>query len=403
MVCSSVKNLNVQNYAQPNHEVSTHMVEDELIIFDNRSKQLARMNESATRIWKLHQKNTTVDEITQHFSDVYGMEKEKIFPDVVKALDEWQTMGLLGNDFIPLANEAEDVLGYMEEISLFSKYKKKLQKVKSYALLDSEFNIFVSNSEIKNILLPVIAHFPIGDSNLSHTIRIIEEKNSYVILDENKLVGRCNAIDEIVPIVNGHILVTSFLEVDCLSVFHAGVIYNNNDGVVLFSAGSGSGKSTLTAALMCTGKQIFSDEVAILTHDKKIRPSPSCIGLKKGSWDIIKQYYPSIFELATHHRQDDKVVKYLPPSSLPTTSQLKKGESVKAVIFPNYSPGHETALIPISAADALVKLTDAGYHTNQFLDHNAVTNLIGWIKEIPAYELSINDLREAVDLVETLL
>ena len=77
MVCSSVKNLNVQNYAQPNHEVSTHMVEDELIIFDNRSKQLARMNESATRIWKLHQKNTTVDEITQHFSDVYGMEKEK--------------------------------------------------------------------------------------------------------------------------------------------------------------------------------------------------------------------------------------------------------------------------------------------------------------------------------------
>ena len=397
-----MQNSNVQIYAQPNNEVSAHIVGDEIIIFDNRSKQLARMNESASRIWKLHQKNTTVDEITQNLSDVYRMEKEKIFPDVIKALDEWKKMGLLGNKFVPLANE-EDVLSYMEEINLVSKYKNKLQKVKSYVLLDTEFNIFVSNSEIKNILLPVIAHFSTADSKYSHTVRIIEEMGSYIILDENKIVGRCNMIDEIVPIVNGHILVTSFLEVDCLSVFHAGVIYNGDDGVVLFSAGSGSGKSTLTAALMCAGKQIFTDEIAVLTHDKKIRPSPGCIGLKKGSWDAIKPYYPSIFELPTHKRLDDKIVKFLPPSSLPTTSQLKKGESVKAIIFPKYSSDNETALISISAADALVKLTDAGYHTDQLLDHDAVTNLIGWIKEIPTYELSMNDLREAVDIVETLL
>ena len=187
-----------------------------------------------------------------------------------------------------------------------------------------------------------------------------------------------------------------------LSVFHAAAIYDN-DGVVLLSAGSGSGKSTLTAALMCSGKQLFSDDLGVLTHDQKIRPTPGCIGLKKGSWDVIEQYYPAIFELATHYRQDEKIVKYLPPSSLPTSSQLENGEPVKAVVFPSYSPEHNSELIPISTADALVKITDAGYHTNQSLNHESVANLIGWMKEIPAYELPVNDLKEAVNLVETLL
>ncbi|MEJ2114738.1 MAG: hypothetical protein P8X88_01480, partial [Gammaproteobacteria bacterium] len=224
----------------------------------------------------------------------------------------------------------------------------------------------------------------------------------YYIIDGNKLVARCNSIVEVAPIVNGHILVVSLLAVNSLSVFHAAAIYEN-EGVVLLSAGSGSGKSTLTAALMCSGKQLFSDDLGVLTHDQKIRPTPGCIGLKKGSWDVIEQYCPSILKIAAHHRQDEKIVKYLPPFSLPTPSQLADGEPVKAVVFPSYSPEHESKLIPISTADALVKITDAGYHANQSLSHETVANLISWMKEIPAYELPVNDLKEAVNLVETLL
>jgi hypothetical protein len=117
----------------------------------------------------------------------------------------------------------------------------------------------------------------------------------------------------------------------------------------------------------------------------------------------MEQYCPSIFELTTHYRQDSKIVKYLPPLSLPTTNQLEKGEPVKAIVFPKYSIKHDTELVSISTADALVKLTDSGYYTNQSLSHESVASLIDWIKEIPSYELSINDLKEAVGLVGTLL
>ena len=397
----SVSTNKDQTYPLPNKAVSVHSVDDELIVFDDRSKQLARMNQTATKIWNLYEEGLSADEIAQHLSKFYGVEKEVISPDVINALDEWQARGILGSDNIPAAPEVDDVLAYMEEIDLGFEDKIEFQHVKSVMLLDSGFDVFASNTEITNILLPVISHYP-ETNNFTNIIKVIEKSDHYVIINGNKLVGYCDTIDEVAPIVNGHILVSSFLAVDSLSVFHAAAIYDD-DGVVLLSAGSGSGKSTLTAALMCSGKQLFSDDLGVLTHDQKIRPTPGCIGLKEGSWDVIEQYYPSIFELATHHRQDEKIVKYLPPSSLPTSSQLENGEPVKAVVFPSYSPEHESELIPISTADALVKITDAGYHTNQSLNHESVANLISWMREIPAYELLVNDLKEAVNLVETLL
>ncbi|NNC67120.1 MAG: PqqD family peptide modification chaperone [Gammaproteobacteria bacterium] len=393
-------NHDEQIYPPPNSAVSVHPVGDELIIFDDRSKQLARMNQTATKIWQLHEENLSVDEIAQHLSEFYSVEKEVIISDVINALNEWQAMGLIGEDNIPVAPDVEGVLDYMEEIDSGFEDKIEFQHVKSIKLLDSGFDVFASSAEITNILLPVISHYPKTD-NFTNVIKVIEKEDCFLIIDGSKLVCICDTIEEVAPVVNGHILVTSFLNVNSLSVFHAAAIYDN-DGIVLLSAGSGSGKSTLTAALMCTGKQLFSDDLGVLTHDQKIRPTPGCIGLKKGSWDVIERYYPAIFELATHYRQDKKIVKYLPPSSLPTSSQLENGEPVKAVVFPNYSPEHKSELIPLSTADALVKITDAGYHTNQSLNHGSVANLIGWMKEIPAYELPVNDLKEAVNLVETL-
>ena len=400
MVHPSVSSQCIQTFPSANKAVDAFSVDDELIIFDDRSKQLARMNQTAAIIWRLHSDNLSVEEIALKLSEIYGIEQEVIISDVISAFNEWQAMGLIGEDNIPAAPKDENVLDYMEKVDL-DEENIELQLVKSIDLLDSRFEVLASNSKITNILLPVISHYPEAE-NFTNFIKVIEKDDRYFIVDGCKLVARCNSIVEVVPIVNGHILVSSFLQVNSLSVFHAAAI-SSDGGVVLLSAGSGSGKSTLTAALMCSGHQLYSDDLGVLTHDLKVRPTPGCIGLKKGSWNVIEQFYPQIHELTAHYRQDEKIVKYLPPPSLPSTSQLKNGEPVKAVVFPNYSPDHVSELIPISTADALVKITDSGYHTNQSLNHQSVADLISWMKEIPAYELPVNDLKQAVSLVETLL
>jgi len=388
-----------QSFPQPNTAVSSHSIDDELIIFDDRSKQLTRLNQTASKIWCLHAEHNPIESIAEYLSEHYDIATHQLIPDIISALEEWQTMGMLGNDSSPQTEQIDDVLAYMQKIDASGLKEQEFHQVKSFKLLDSEFNILVSNLAIKNILLPLYAHFPSMECTTAHEIKVLHSKDRYVILEEDKVAGYCNSIDEIAPLMNAHILVTSLSEVDCLSVFHAGVVCDE-DGVILLSAGSGSGKSTLTAALMCAEKQYFTDELAILTHSKKIRPAPGCTGLKQGAWQVIEEFFPSIHELTTHQRQDDKVVKYLPPLAMPSATQLKNGEPVKAIVFPNYSPQHETNLIKLSAADALVKITDAGYHSNQSLSHKSVENLIEWIQEIPAYELSMNDLSEAVAIIE---
>jgi len=396
-----VSNLSDLSFPPVNPAVKAYPVEDEIIIFDDRSKQLARMNQTAAIIWELHEEEKSVDEIAQQIAELYGIEKEMIMPDVIGSLEEWFALGMLGSENIPDAPEVDDVLAYMEEMDLDTKDEENLIHVKSVLLLDCGFDVYASTPELVDILSPVISHYP-ETSEFTHIMKVIEKDDQFLIIVGNKLAGVCDEFNEVAPIVNGHILVTGFLSVNSLSVFHAAAIYEN-DGVVLLSAGSGSGKSTLTAALMCSGKQLFSDDLGVLTDDHTIRPSPGCVGLKEGSWGVIEQFYPGIYELATHHRQDEKIVKFVPPTSLPTSKQLKNGEPVKAVVFPKYSPDHKSELIPISTADALVKVTDAGYHANQSLSHEAVDSLIGWMKEVPAYELPMNDLKEAVDLVKTLL
>lgn len=394
-------NCEYQDYPLPNKNVSSYIIDKELIIFDARSKAMLRMNETASDIWCLHEDSHSIEQIAEYLSRKYNIAKAKIHQDVNNALDGWHAMGILGDDFVPSVEEPENVLAYMREADA-SSLDKQLYLMKVFKYLDSTFSICVSDQEIEKILVPLYSHFPVSSIENTHTIKVIAEENEFIILDGTKAVACCNEINEIAPIINAHILTTSLYQVDCLSVFHAGVI-QHNDGVVLLSAGSGSGKSTLTAALMCSGKNLFTDELAILTHDQNIRPAPGCVGLKKGSWKVISPYFPSISELQTHHRLDDKKVKFLPPLSFPSSEQLEKGEPVKAIIFPNYSAAYETDITSISAADALVKLTDSGYHMNQSLSHESVKNLIEWIKNIPAYELRVNNLDDAVSLVTKLL
>ena len=388
-------------FPPPNNSISSHLINDELIIFDIRSKQLVRLNETAAQIWRMHENNATPNDIAYELSKIYGLRREKLLPDVLSALKEWYAMGMLGNEYMPAIDVEAHALSHMKKTTVNYENKKDLIKVKEFTFLDAGYVVEVSNDELKNIVLPLFSHLEKAGNKTTHNIKVIEESSSYIVLDDDMELGRTNKLEEIAPLVNAHVLIISFLEVDCLSVFHSGVVYDNG-GVVLLSAGSGSGKSTLTAALMCSGKSFFTDELAILTHDKKVRPAPGCVGLKEGSWDVIEQFYPDIFELATHERQDDKVVKYVPPSSMPTREQLKQGEDVRAIVFPKYSPESESTLVEIPAVDALVKITDAGYHTNQTLNHESVAELVEWIIDIPAYELKVNDLKEAVSLVSGL-
>jgi len=393
----------LQTYPHQNAAIRSFSIESELILFDDFSKELALLNQTASEIWNLHRKKLSVDEITKCLSKRYGLLEEEIISDVALIFEEWLNLGFIGDKII--ANDLSD------DKKLFSlKYKSRvnIDKLKnlhcgSFQYLDSSFCINASSVSILKIIIPIISHLrETGSSSNTHEVTIHEVGNRFEFVKLGKVLATCDSLNEIAPIINAFILITGYQEADNLSVFHAGAISDDN-GVVLLSGSPGSGKSTLVAALMCLGKKVFTDEVSILTHDKKIRPAPGVIGLKEGSWDVIEGFLPSITAMPIHLRQDDKVVKYIQPCNLLNNNQLKYGEPVKAIVFPVYSQEFDTHIEKISSAEALVRLTKAGYYTSQTLSTNTVTELIAWIHDIPAFELQINDLKSAADLVAELL
>jgi len=104
-------------------------------------------------IWKLHEEDLSVDEIAQQLSQIYGMAKDEFIPDIIQALDAWQAMGLLGDDFIPLADEADDMLGYMQAVKLSTRYRcKKLWNI-LYAGTST-----IASAIFGNVISMVFAH-----------------------------------------------------------------------------------------------------------------------------------------------------------------------------------------------------------------------------------------------------
>ena len=70
---------------------------------------------------------------------------------------------------------------------------------------------------------------------------------------------------------------------------HAGVVANEQGGIIM-SAESGGGKSTLTAALMCEGYRLFSDEFALVSLTSgDLNPYPRPISLKQESIPIVRE------------------------------------------------------------------------------------------------------------------
>ena len=76
-----------QSFPQPNTAVSSHSIDDELIIFDDRSKQLTRLNQTASKIWCLHAEHNPIESIAEYLSEHYDIATHQLIPDIISALE----------------------------------------------------------------------------------------------------------------------------------------------------------------------------------------------------------------------------------------------------------------------------------------------------------------------------
>jgi Coenzyme PQQ synthesis protein D (PqqD) len=265
-------------------------------------------------------------------------------------------------------------------------------------MLETTFTLRFASDAQARAVMPVLAHLTCDGPEPSDVdLDFLEIDEGHVMLVDGVPADRCREIDALAPLVKSRFRRMSVDRHRFLLEVHAGVVAV--DGACLLLPGApGQGKTTLTAALCRADFRYFSDEVALLElPNLAVRPMPLSLGIKPGAVEVLASRYEAIRDLPVHAREDEQRVRYLNPDVHP--DDLRAALPVRWIVFPSYAPDAVTRLSPISRAQGLRRLMDECVVLPQLLDECQVQAMVQWLRGVECFELPLNSLDVAVDLV----
>jgi len=178
---------------------------------------------------------------------------------------------------------------------------------------------------------------------------------------------------------------------------HAGLVQLRGRGLLLPGA-SGHGKTTAVAALLALGGTYHGDDVTALAPaggTATAFPFPPAI--KAANVGRLTGLFPGLADAPEDRRADGTRLRLLAPpraSDAPTP--------VHAIVFPRFTEGAASAVVPVSPGSALERLARewvvAGACPPEALDR-----LVGWLARTPAVELVYADPQAAMTALDALV
>lgn len=184
-------------------------------------------------------------------------------------------------------------------------------------------------------------------------------------------------------------------------LLHAGAVERGGVGLLL-PALPGSGKSTLTAALVCHGYRLLSDEFGVvdLQHGALL-PLLRPIGLKNASIDIIARLAHDSALGPRFSGTRKGTVAHLAPNR--RAAHLCRVPVAPAIIlFPRYQPGARATLEAIDPARAFSKLSVNAFNY-RLLGRPAFDAVARLVRTCALWRLAFSDPVEAIHVVDALV
>ena len=391
---------------RPRQDVHAYPLSGELVLFSGESGRLYRANATAALIWHGILTGLKHEDIVALLNEAFNISKDKITLDLDVILSQWQSNGLLDSHPLPFeafSHSTDDHLPSAEYSGTIPPPNQKSIET-YYRILDSRIALRLPGTEEAQLVHPVIAHLNTPElTRCNLNLEVRRSTDCYVLLRDGAPIDWCDDDRGLAPLVHANLLVLAYELSNCLTGIHAAAVVWK-DHCILMPALSGSGKSTLTGALVGSGFQYCSDDMVLLTQKPvKMRPATVSIGLKSGSWDLLSKYHPMLASLPTHIRNDGKCIRYLPPPTNNLTNTPTTMLTISHIVFPSYQSKINAAMQPISQAEGLCRIAEAGYDIRGGLSVARVQQLIDWIAKMPCYEFHYSNLGKAVDAVKSLL
>ncbi len=387
--------------------VSSHIFEDQLLVFSERSQTIFELNPSAAFIWLCCEKGMALTDITREMCETFSVSAMTAESDLNAVVSRWMSMELLekglGEEIVPLviqeteASENNPLVGQC--------YDLKMAPYKSFCLRLAGFDFLMrfSHQEIEELFTPVFAHLECSCSNQPVIFDVVKIDNQFLMVTDGLIIDVFSNPAEITPRLSYHVVDSAYRKIDFLIAIHAAALSLGN-GCVVFPGSFGVCKTTLSADLIKAGFKYFTDDTAIL--DRKtlsIVAVPVCLRIKEGSWETVEEMFQQSLSVTVHGSSDGRKIRYLAPPEGSFAQGMVVGNFVKALVFPEYSPESRTSIQPISRLDAVHRLQECGYDVGACLNKAKVVELLDWIKDVDCYEMNIGSLSEATSIVRRLL
>lgn len=184
-------------------------------------------------------------------------------------------------------------------------------------------------------------------------------------------------------------------------LLHAGVVAWGGRAVVM-PAIPGSGKSTLTAALMCHGFRLLSDEFGVVDLDSgELCPMVRPVALKNASIEVIARFWPSAILGPVFDKTRKGRVAHLAPSADSVAHRLRR-VAPALILFPQYRRGAALKLEHVDTLTAFGKLCVNSFNY-EFLGPRSFDAVSRLVRQCDIRRLEYSDLGEAVDVIKHLV
>ena len=387
------------------------LIDDHLVVAEIAPRQLRVYNPSAAALWLLLLEGSRDrGSLISALAELFAQAEAAVEKDVSPLLAEWQGSGWLSTDalgklqfLMPRSAERPDA-----PASAVPTRKglpaHQIHLDKTYRLDKAEFRLRVGKSVtaagttgIAERVIAMLQGFPVATGPTTRgtaTLDIVDTHDAlYLRQNDSTLTvwdDQAEAMGQIIVAIFG----IAYPHECILSTFHAAGM--GRDRSVLLSATSGAGKSTLAAYLAGRGWRYYGDDIVGLSAEGALLPLPTAVGLKEGSWPVIRALHTGVDALG-NIAYGNKIARYLPmPDNGPDDARHR---CLCAWIFPHYQAGAQTQFDPISTIAALNALIGNGMALYTGIDIAGISALLGLLTGLPKYTLTYSSLEEAEDRV----
>lgn len=184
-------------------------------------------------------------------------------------------------------------------------------------------------------------------------------------------------------------------------LLHAAVVERAGRAVVM-PAIPGSGKSTLTAALMCRGYRLLSDEFGALSlTDGLLTPILKPVALKNESIGVIRRLYPEAILGPVFPRTRKGDVAHLAPDDASVLNRAVPARPA-LILFPKFTPGAPVTVDDVDSATAFGKLAVNSFNY-EFLGSRSFDAVARLVRTCQCKRIVFGNLTEATAVIDSIV